>query len=226
VPISDLIVEALLLVLGLYALVGFVVAGWLHLGELPRRDAGAIGGGFWFRVMVTPGIVALWPLMLARPASLDPERTISARTLRTRHRFLVQALAVLLPILVGLAVVARPAPVRNSVVIPEALRQPEPLALVLREDTESFAGHPVLARIRTDAGRAQFQVEIEVREPLAVRRPFLYFAATDGAERVGAASTFVGPISGVGLHRFVFPAALATRTGVLLIHDAAGGRGL
>ena len=225
-PVADLIVQAILLAVGVYAIVGIGVAVWLHGGEMSRRDATAVGGGWGFRLLVTPGIVALWPLLLARPASLDPERTVSARTLRGRHRLMVQTLAVLLPILVGLAITTRPAPVLNTEPLPEALRQPDPLAFVLREDTESFAGYPVAARIRTDAARTVFQVELEVREPLAVRQPFLYFAATDGADHVDAASTFLGPVAGVGVHRFAFPASLVGRAGVLLIHDAAGGRGL
>jgi hypothetical protein len=50
----------------LYAAVGAVFAlVFLSLG-LNRIDHGAKGAGLGFRLMILPGLIALWPLMLIR----------------------------------------------------------------------------------------------------------------------------------------------------------------
>ncbi|MCE9521275.1 MAG: hypothetical protein K8S25_02435 [Alphaproteobacteria bacterium] len=50
----------------LFAAAGGIFAlGFLSLG-LTRIDRGASGAGVWFRLLIVPGLVALWPLMLIR----------------------------------------------------------------------------------------------------------------------------------------------------------------
>ena len=49
-----------------YAAVGAAFAlAFLTLG-LARVDHGAIGAGIMFRLLIVPGLIALWPLMLIR----------------------------------------------------------------------------------------------------------------------------------------------------------------
>jgi hypothetical protein len=50
----------------LYAAAGAVFAlAFLALG-LPRIDNGAKGAGVMFRLLILPGLIALWPLMMIR----------------------------------------------------------------------------------------------------------------------------------------------------------------
>jgi hypothetical protein len=59
-------VEMILYGLALYAAAGAVFALlFLTLG-LTRIDNGAKGAGLVFRLMILPGLIALWPLMLVR----------------------------------------------------------------------------------------------------------------------------------------------------------------
>ncbi len=60
------VVTAILSGLALYAAIGAVFAvAYLTVGA-GRLDPAARGAGFAFRLMVLPGLVALWPLMLVR----------------------------------------------------------------------------------------------------------------------------------------------------------------
>lgn len=59
-------VEMILSGAALYAAAGGVFAlGFLILG-LTRIDHGASGASIWFRSLIVPGLVVLWPLMLIR----------------------------------------------------------------------------------------------------------------------------------------------------------------
>ena len=49
-----------------YLAVGILLLPWWHLRGLRRLDAGAGAGPWGFRVLITPGLIALWPWLLAR----------------------------------------------------------------------------------------------------------------------------------------------------------------
>jgi len=52
---------------GFYALLGVVFAAAFHWRGLAAVDSGAAAHGTrGFRVVITPGVVALWPLLLVR----------------------------------------------------------------------------------------------------------------------------------------------------------------
>lgn len=52
----------------LYAIVGLVLLPWWHWRGLARLDLAAGRGGWGFRLLVSPGLVGLWPVLL--PAAL------------------------------------------------------------------------------------------------------------------------------------------------------------
>ncbi|MEQ1863977.1 MAG: hypothetical protein ABL996_04920 [Micropepsaceae bacterium] len=59
-------VETILNGAALYAAAGGVFAlGFLILG-LTRVDHGASGAGILFRLLIIPGLIALWPIILVR----------------------------------------------------------------------------------------------------------------------------------------------------------------
>jgi len=55
--------EALLLVVGLHLALGIVFAIAFHLRGIARIDPAAAHATWGFRLLVTPGIAALWPLL-------------------------------------------------------------------------------------------------------------------------------------------------------------------
>jgi hypothetical protein len=59
-------VEAVLGGMALYAAVGAVFAALFLIIGLNRIDNGAKGAGLGFRLLIIPGLIALWPLMLFR----------------------------------------------------------------------------------------------------------------------------------------------------------------
>ncbi len=59
-------VTAILNVVALYAAAGAVFAVAFLLLGITRIDNGAKGAGLGFRLLLIPGLIALWPLMLIR----------------------------------------------------------------------------------------------------------------------------------------------------------------
>lgn len=74
--------------LGAYLVLGLFFAVAFQLRGLGRVDPSAKDGSWGFRVLVTPGVVALWPLLWrrwARAADGLPEET-NAHRLAARRR--------------------------------------------------------------------------------------------------------------------------------------------
>ena len=102
---------------GVYLIVGAVVAIPLHLAGLRRIDPAVTDSGIGFRMLVTPGMVALWPLLLVRWRTAaagrrvpgEADAPVASAGLRRRHRLLATALLVVVPTVAVLAVASRPA---------------------------------------------------------------------------------------------------------------------
>lgn len=66
----------LLAVLGLHVALGLVFASWFMLRGLARLDPTAAHAPLGFRLIIVPGVVALWPVLaLRRRVDSRPERT-------------------------------------------------------------------------------------------------------------------------------------------------------
>lgn len=103
-----------------YALVAaftYLVAGLaftiaFHIRGLPRVDPATRGTSLFFKLIITPGVVALWPVLgwlwlrAARAGitqePLEPPR--SHRQLRSAHALIWKALAVCAPIGIAAAI--------------------------------------------------------------------------------------------------------------------------
>lgn len=111
---------------GSYLAAGAIFALAFQAWGLSRVDPAARGASVGVRLVLSPGLVALWPALLLRwrravaePGSvaLPPGSPDGPRRLRAAHRVLAHALAVLAPLLLAAALLARPA---------EAPSQPSP----------------------------------------------------------------------------------------------------
>jgi hypothetical protein len=57
---------ALVSAIAVYVAMGFLLLPWWHARGLRRLDTTAAEGPWGFRVLISPGLVALWPWLLAR----------------------------------------------------------------------------------------------------------------------------------------------------------------
>jgi hypothetical protein len=60
--LAQTLVDAVLV----YACIGVLVAAWISLRGLHRLTPVAARGTWGFRLLILPGLTALWPLMLTR----------------------------------------------------------------------------------------------------------------------------------------------------------------
>ena len=111
------LVSIALMIAGVYLLCGAaftLVFQWKGLADF---DHAALGAGWKFRLIITPGLIALWAVIAwkwARRASggtadESPERPVTPRRIRRLHHTAFQMLAIALPILIGAAIADRPA---------------------------------------------------------------------------------------------------------------------
>jgi hypothetical protein len=61
-----LVAEVILFLCLTYSLCGLAVGVPFVLRGVDRVDASAQGASIWFRLLILPGTVALWPLMTAK----------------------------------------------------------------------------------------------------------------------------------------------------------------
>ena len=110
------------LALAIYAALGVLFAGAFHWRGLARLDAGTQGAGWGFRLLITPGVVALWPLLALRWLRFThgvsflggPDAPVSPRRLRATHGLAWKALVVLVPLLIAVALLTRPKEIESS----------------------------------------------------------------------------------------------------------------
>lgn len=85
----------LLQVATLYAVVGVVTAVWFFARHIKRLDPSAAGGSIGFRVLVAPGVVALWPVILGMVFRKNFDGGAGgAEFLRRNHRVAIVLLAI------------------------------------------------------------------------------------------------------------------------------------
>ena len=92
----DQIFSILVMMTGFYLLAGLVVAVVFFTRWLRTFDPAAVTGSRGFRVLVTPGIIALWPLILIKVFGQKsaPDAT-EAEALRRNHRIAFILIAIL-----------------------------------------------------------------------------------------------------------------------------------
>ncbi|MDX2175600.1 MAG: hypothetical protein SF028_03930 [Candidatus Sumerlaeia bacterium] len=197
------IVDILFLALTGYLAVGLLASVALHARGLTRFDEQARGAAFFFRVLATPGMVALWPLLLLRWMAsggsplpqLDPAQGGSPRALRARHGLAWQALLVAVPLVLAGALIAR---------VPSATSyEPLPAALLAEGRTleNPFPGYDISARYEALAGGAR--LALDVREELPIRDTLLYWMEP------GRPAMLLGAVPAPGAATFAVPMELA-----------------
>ena len=60
------VAEILVWLLGIYAASGVLFAAWFVASGMQRMDEAAVRAGIAFRLLMFPGVAALWPYLLSR----------------------------------------------------------------------------------------------------------------------------------------------------------------
>jgi hypothetical protein len=126
------VVEWFWLGVGGYLLLGLGFAGVFQWRGLHRLDPATHGAGLGFRLLITPGIAALWPLLAWRWTEQSrgrvvlggAETPVSPRRLRALHRLLWQGMLVLIPVLLAFAWLWRASPIPPTPLPIEGSRGP------------------------------------------------------------------------------------------------------
>ena len=216
------IIAILLTLVAAYVALGIPAALLLLLRRLPARDESLRGASWAVRLVLLPGAVALWPLLLVS----SPERVArsadaagSARGVRRRHGWLLGGVLLLVPIAGMLAWGARPQPVVLEGSLPPELRQPAPLPVVVHRDATRFSRWGVEVALRSNRFQTAYQVEVAVGRPL----PFPDAVAYYFPAQPGSSPVFLGMIPDSGTRRFPVAASVAGGRGTVGILSARTG---
>jgi len=212
-------VELALLAAGVYCGLGAAFALAFQLGGLTRVDPQARGAGIFFRVLITPGVIALWPLLAARWRAAAAGRPRAgavhrpaAATLRAVHRRSALVLALLVPAGAGLGLALRPPAVTGHLAA-GPLPDPAPRGVEVLADAEPFAGLPLRLHVRC-AGPAA-QIELELDRDLDAPSLLLYWS--EDAATFSRTGVLLGHVWGPGRRRFDLPARAAGGGGSLVL---------
>jgi len=238
---AETTVAALLDALGIHLALGTLAAAALHLRGLAVIDPSTVGARPGFRILVTPGLIALWPLLILRwsrvhrgpdPEPLTslpgPDHPIGPRRLRRWQAVSFPALLLFALLGAGVALSGRTEPWDP----PPTGRAGEPLPLAGFEDALSVRG--VLA---TDAAPVSLALlggeqevvatELRVAGPLGIPSLALYWSPQRppaGADSPGREGLFVGRVpSRPGTHRLPPPLAARSGGGAWILYSIAQG---
>ena len=111
-----------LMILATYLMAGGVFALVFHLRGLHSIDPATEGAGIAFRLLITPGIIALWPLIAARWRHAAQGRVfqgsqatpVSSRGLRSIHAIAWKGLGILMPLILAAVLWNRPPEIKGS----------------------------------------------------------------------------------------------------------------
>lgn len=208
------VAEVALLIAAGYLGVGLVIAALFH-GALARLDPAARGAGLRFRLLITPGLIGLWPIVLRRwliargGGSLHAEtERVAIGSLRALHGPLV--IASLGAGIATLTVAALAAP--TSVRAPALDLPGTPLTLT------AAAGVTLDPDLRASLTRRGATRRVSIAIPMSTRAPGLafYWRETESGDLKTA--RFLGTAGRSGVRDFELPSSTTTTSpGVLLI---------
>lgn len=111
----DDFVRAVLMALASYLVMGI---GWLlpfHRFALPAIDESARGASWGFKILISPGLITLWPVILWKWNTVRrggnphgrPDAPIASHTIRKSQSLLMKLIAIAIPLLVAAAILNR-----------------------------------------------------------------------------------------------------------------------
>lgn len=220
-------VSLLLWLVAAYLAIGLILALPLHRRALPAIDHGTRSARWPFLVLVTPGIITLWPFLSYRWRQAlhgliqddAQERPAAQESLRRWHGLVTVMLAVLCPATIALALVfrgpAHPVP-RASVDIPGPelywfRRMPS--------DGLAFPNLPISVSLGKDLDQNMgLLVEIEKNATLPATA-FYWSRELGEPDSVPKAAVLIGVVAGAYTRWFPFPAREMSERGYLIAYS-------
>jgi hypothetical protein len=221
---AEALARWLLEIAAVYGMAGLVFAIPFVTGWVGRLDASARAGSWGFRILIVPGVVALWPVLAAkvwrirRGCYVPPvaERPVPPARLRRIHGWSFRVLAVLVPLVCAAALITRPpaAPVSPDADFVKIFLQ----SLPLREP--QVVGLPISVELRTDG--TSVQSVLHVKQPLAEPVVALYWSPTTADAGIPRDAVYLGSVWGPADLPMVLPAGAATHHGALYFLSLSG----
>jgi len=217
------VVEFLLALLAAYLVIGLFCSVALHLVGLRKIDLATGGAGWWFRLLITPGLIALWPIMLVRwrraarthwPAPGEVHTPLSARGIRRAHGRLALMLLVIAPLLLLLAVVLRPARSQLTT-IPRYSGDLTARGELVAEHAAPFEGLPIEVGLRRGEGSRQLELVLE--RDLSQVDVLLYW--TPRLDEFPHGATYIGNVWGPGRRRYELTERVDPSQGLLVLYS-------
>lgn len=207
-----------------YSIVGLTFAIPFVLFWSGRLDPAAKAGTLGFRLAILPGTVAMWPLLALKTlCSLhrctehpNPEHQKTASIQRRVHGAIFIALAVTLPAVCSLSLLARP---RGQLSTAGQLR-PTPLPGIIPLKAPIVSGLSVSATLRTDGISDQIQLDTSrtIDEPIVA----VFWSRNAEARGVPKDAIFLGSVWGPARLLFDLPLENHKEPGVLTFMALAG----
>jgi hypothetical protein len=215
--------ETLFIVVLAYLAMGALYSVALHLVGLRKIDPGTVGAGWWFRLLITPGLIALWPLMFVRwrraartcwPVRGEIHTPLSARGIRRAHGRLALTLLVIAPLLLLLAVVFRPAEPEPGT-IPRYSGDLTEKGEIVAEHATPFEGLPIELGLRR--GESSPQLELALERDLSHADVLLYW--TPRLDKFPHGATYIGNVWGPGRRRYELTERVDPSQGLLVLYS-------
>ena len=217
------IVEIKLMVAGVYLGIGAAFALVFQVFGLAKVDPAAKGAGLPFRLLITPGLVALWPVIAmkwkkasnGKHAQGEAERPVSPDNLRRTHGLAAKFAALFLPIVFTLGFYGRSeihsvaGPIREEVGIDEKRFDREVMRL-----GQVFRDEPIEGSIRTN-GEENYQLELKIGQGFDSLTLALFWSGSEDPKE----GSLLGLIWGPGERRFALPTKLESGPMRLLLYS-------
>ncbi len=224
------VVETAFLVLGVYLALGMIAATTLHLGGLRSIDPATSGTGISFRILITPGLIALWPILILRWRAarggavppLDQDRPVGPRQIRRGQSLLLRSVAGVAALGFVLAMASRPPLSGRGDDLPLPA-DPPPIAGVASELGDLFGDLEIGGVLRRDAGGKR-QLELSVARDLLIPTLALYWspAGSHDESGLGSGAILIGTVWGPGIRRYPLPTAVSGDGELVLFSIARG----
>lgn len=191
--IHGMIIQITLFLIGIYLLAGFIFAIAFVLKGAQVIDEGANGGSIGFRIMIFPGSVVFWPMLLQRWRKQRKHKTPNmTKQLRRRHFQIWLLLLLILPLGIITARLVRPKPAVNQLLQPVSIP-----ALPTLLQTYKNENYTVNIRKGNDTSQ---QLEWINNQILAVPTAVIY--KTEKGSKSIENGEMVGRIEARGIYRF------------------------
>ncbi|HRK33255.1 MAG TPA: hypothetical protein PLJ47_01575 [Candidatus Hydrogenedentes bacterium] len=218
----EMAVQMLLWMVLTYLMFGAAAAIPVHAKGLNAIDHGVRGASLGFRVLVTPGLILLWPVVLLvwRKAAKgyagtnEGKPTLTPSRLRKLHGLVARMLAVTLPLVVATALTVKQPKFHSE--LPLVLQEPAALSAVVAESNVIVNGVQVSCKVRSDSEN-EFQLELKLDRALGQPALGVYWQPeSTPAERV-----YLGAVWGPGTRRYRMTGTRVPSRGVVSVYSFA-----